>query len=150
MKLTEFIFVDNCLNATFEEITVNIDEEAKALMTELQSKQNLQLETLSTFLDESFVLVSEQMKEKVQPLFRLRCQLLDTIRLPNMIFSLTQSRVSQYVQGELNSLKYQLLLQRNESLVMSAQESAALEQQTRQSFDFFCQSRGQIFQRKFL
>ena len=25
MKLTEFIFVDNCLNATFEEITVNID-----------------------------------------------------------------------------------------------------------------------------
>ena len=47
-----------------------IDCEARSLETELKQKANLQLETLLTFLDENVLLMSEQMKERVIPLFR--------------------------------------------------------------------------------
>ena len=70
LNLTEFKFVENCLNAGFEELSVAIDYETRNLETELQQKANLQFETLLTFLDENVLLLSEQMKERVIPLFR--------------------------------------------------------------------------------
>ena len=71
--------MENCLNAGFEELTVAIDTESCNLESELMSNANLQLETLVTFLDQNVILLSEQMKERVIPLFRQRCQLLESI-----------------------------------------------------------------------
>ena len=75
MHLTEFIFIQNCLSGIFEEMTGQIDTELRNLEDELASKTNLQLETISTVIDDSAKLTIEQMKEQVVPLFRLRCQL---------------------------------------------------------------------------
>ena len=75
MHLTEFIFIQNCLSGIFEEMTGQIDTELRNLEDELASKTNLQLETISTVIDDSAKLTIEQMKEQAVPLFRLRCQL---------------------------------------------------------------------------
>jgi len=87
MHLTEFKFVQNCLNGIFEEVTVLVDNQQRSLGIELARRPNLQLETISTFIDDSTKLTTEQMKHLIVTLFRQRCQLIDRIALPQMLFA---------------------------------------------------------------
>ena len=59
LHLTEFIFIQNCLSGIFEEMTVQIDSELRNLEDELSNKTNLQLETISTVIDDSAKLFIE-------------------------------------------------------------------------------------------